>query len=151
LIDVDSDMLLSNDKLYVASYQGQLAALEIADKPTPLWQLPVSSFQSLAQGLGNVYDVDAGSTIIAVDQVSGKVVWKQSDFAWRGLSNAVSLGDYLIVGDNKGYIHLMAQSNGKLLGRKKVSDAVIQLSVNQRALMVYTAKGQWSRWQLPVL
>lgn len=151
LIDVDSDMLLSNDKLYVASYQGQLAALEIADKPTPLWQLPVSSFQSLAQGLGNVYVVDAGSTIIAVDQVSGKVVWKQSDFAWRGLSNAVTLGDYLIVGDNKGYIHLMAQSNGKLLGRKKVSDAVIQLSVNQQALMVYTAKGQWSRWQLPAL
>ncbi len=149
LIDVDGDMLLTNNKqLYVASYQGQLAALDIADKPTPRWQVPTSSFQALAEGSGNVYVVDASSGISAVDQESGKVVWKQNDFAWRDLSNAVTLGSYLVVGDNKGYLHVMAQSNGKLLGRMRVSGAVVSLSVTQDMLNVYTDKGQFSRWHL---
>ena len=150
MVDVDGDMLLTiNKDLYVASYQGQLAALNIKDKPDPLWTLPTSTTQSLAEGLGNVYVVDAASSILAVDQETGKVVWKQSDFAWRGLSNPVVMGNYLIVGDSSGYLHIMAQSDGRLLGRSSVRGAVVNLEKVQDAFTVYTAKGQFSRWQLP--
>jgi outer membrane protein assembly factor BamB len=150
MVDVDGDMLLTiNKDLYVASYQGQLAALNIKDKPDPLWTVPTSTTQSLAEGLGNVYVVDAASSIISVDQETGKVVWKQSDFSWRGLSNPVVLGNYLVVGDSSGYLHIMAQSDGSLLGRERVSGAVITLAATENALTVYSAKGQFSRWQLP--
>jgi outer membrane protein assembly factor BamB len=150
MVDVDGDMLMTiNKELYVASYQGQLAALNIKDKPDPLWTLPTSTTQSLAEGLGNVYVVDAASSILAVDQETGKVVWKQSDFAWRGLSNPVVMGNYLIVGDSSGYLHIMAQSDGRLLGRSSVRGAVVNLEKVQDAFTVYTAKGQFSRWQLP--
>lgn len=150
MVDVDGDMLLTiNKDLYVASYQGQLAALNIKDKPDPLWTLPTSTTQSLAEGLGNVYVVDAASSIISVDQETGKVVWKQSDFAWRGLSNPVVVGNYLVVGDSSGYLHIMAQSDGRLLGRSSVRGAVVNLEKVQDAFTVYTAKGQFSRWQLP--
>ena len=150
MVDVDGDMLMTiNKELYVASYQGQLAALNIKDKPDPLWTLPTSTTQSLAEGLGNVYVVDAASSILAVDQETGKVVWKQSDFAWRGLSNPVVVGNYLVVGDSSGYLHIMAQSDGRLLGRSSVRGAVVNLEKVQDAFTVYTAKGQFSRWQLP--
>lgn len=151
MVDVDGNMLLtsSNKDLYVASYQGQLAALNIKGKPDPLWTLPTSSTQSLAEGLGNVYVVDSASSIIAVDQETGKVVWKQSDFAWRGLSNPVVMGNYLVVGDSSGYLHIMAQSDGRLLGRERVSGAVITVAAMENGLTVYSAKGQFSRWQLP--
>ena len=150
MVDVDGDMLMTiNKELYVASYQGQLAALNIKDKPDPLWTLPTSTTQSLAEGLGNVYVVDAASSIISVDQETGKVVWKQSDFAWRGLSNPVVVGNYLVVGDSSGYLHIMAQSDGRLLGRSSGRGAVVNLEKVQDAFTVYTAKGQFSRWQLP--
>ena len=150
MVDVDGDMLMTiNKELYVASYQGQLAALNIKDKPDPLWTLPTSTTQSLAEGLGNVYVVDAASSILAVDQETGKVVWKQSDFAWRGLSNPVVVGNYLVVGDSSGYLHIMAQSDGRLLGRSSVRGAVVNLEKVQDAFTVYTSKGQFSRWQLP--
>ena len=100
IVDIDGDMLLAGDKqLYVSSYQGQLVALDIKKKPEPLWEFTTSSVQALAEGLGNVYVVDSASSIMAVDQETGKVVWKQSDFAWRGLSNPITLGNYLVVGD----------------------------------------------------
>ena len=150
MVDVDGDMLLADDKLYVSSYQGQLVALDIKEKPEPLWELATSSTQALAEGLGNVYVVDSASSIMAVDQETGKVVWKQTDFAWRGLSNPVAIGNYLVVGDNKGYLHLMAQSDGRLLGRSRVNGAVALLEKSPNAVSVYTAKGQFSRWQLPV-
>lgn len=153
IIDVDGDMLLSADKqLYVASYQGQLSALDLSGvKPGLRWQLPASSFQALSEGADNVYMVDADSNIVAVNKESGKTVWKQSGFAWRGLSNPVVLGPYVVVGDSEGYLHVMAQADGKLLGRKSVSGAVIGLGVNGQTVLVYSAKGQFSAWQLPVV
>ena len=150
IVDIDGDMLLAGDKqLYVSSYQGQLVALDIKKKPEPLWEFTTSSVQALAEGLGNVYVVDSASSIMAVDQETGKVVWKQSDFAWRGLSNPITLGNYLVVGDSKGYLHVMAQSDGRLLGRSRANGSVAMLEKMQDAVTVYTTKGQFSRWQLP--
>ena len=152
IVDIDGDMLLVGDKqLYVSSYQGQLVALDIKKKPEPLWEFTTSSVQALAEGLGNVYVVDSASSIMAVDQETGKVVWKQSDFAWRGLSNPITLGNYLVVGDSKGYLHVMAQSDGRLLGRSRANGSVAMLEKMQDAVTVYTTKGQFSRWQLPTL
>lgn len=152
IIDVDGDMLLSADKqLYVASYQGQMSALDLSGaKPGIRWQFPASTYQALAEGTDNLYMVDADSNIVAVSKDGGKVVWKQSGFAWRGLSNPVVLGPYVVVGDSEGYLHVMAQADGKLLGRKSVSGAVVGLTANGQTVLAYSDKGQFSAWQLPV-
>lgn len=152
MIDVDGQMLLdSDDKLYIASYQGQLSALALqADKkPNVVWQSDLSSYQSLAEGLGNIYAVDSSDHIVAFDKQTGQVVWRQKDFAWRGLSHSVTANNLLFVGDKQGYVHIMAQSDGKLLGRFQVKGAVADLVVFNQALWVYSQKGQLSTWPLP--
>jgi len=152
MVDVDGQLLVDSDhKLYIASYQGQLAALRLqADKkPEPLWQEPLSSYQSLAEGLGQIYAVDASDNIVALDKQTGQVVWRQKDFAWRGLSHSVAANNLLFVGDKQGYVHIMAQSDGKLLGRFKVKGAVADLAIFNQALWVYSQQGQLSTWSLP--
>lgn len=152
MIDVDGQMLLdSDDKLYIASYQGQLSALALqADKkPNVVWQSDLSSYQSLAEGLGNIYAVDSSDHIVAFDKQTGQVIWRQKDFAWRGLSHSVTANNLLFVGDKQGYVHIMAQSDGKLLGRFQVKGAVADLVVFNQALWVYSQKGQLSTWPLP--
>lgn len=152
IIDVDGDMLLSADQqLYVASYQGQLSALDLADKPVLRWQLPSSSFQALADNADTIYLVDADSNIVAVSKDSGKTVWKQKAFAWRGLSNPVVVGACLVVGDSEGYLHVMALNDGKLLGRTSVSGGVLSLGADASTIQVYSTKGQFSVWRLPAL
>ena len=152
MVDVDGQMLVdSEQKLYVASYQGQLSALALQNdkKPTPLWQENLSSYHALAEGLGNIYAVDASDHIVAFDKQTGQVVWRQKDFAWRGLSQPVTANNLLFVGDKQGYVHIMAQSDGKLLGRFKVKGAVADLAIFNQALWVYSQQGQLTTWPLP--
>jgi len=152
MIDVDGQLLVdSEQKLYVASYQGQLSALALQNdkKPTPLWQEDLSTYQSLAEGLGNIYAVDASDHIVAFDKQTGQIVWRQKDFAWRGLSRPVIANNLLFVGDKQGYVHIMSQSDGKLLGRFKVKGAVADLAIFNQALWVYSQQGQLTTWPLP--
>jgi outer membrane protein assembly factor BamB len=149
MVDIDGNMLLSADKtLYVGSYQGQLIALDINTKPQVKWQQSLSSYQALSESQSAVYAVDANSHVIAFDKQTGKVIWKQQDLAWRGLSRAVTLDERLFVGDKDGYVHIIAQENGKLLGRFKVKGAVVDLAIFNQQLWVYTQKGQLSVWSL---
>lgn len=149
MVDIDGNMLLSAEKtLYVGSYQGQLIALDINAKPQVKWQQALSSYHALSESQSAVYAVDASSHVVAFDKQTGKVIWKQQDLAWRSLSGAITLDERLFVGDKDGYVHIIAQENGKLLGRFKVKGAVVDLAIFNQQLWVYTQKGQLSVWSL---
>jgi outer membrane protein assembly factor BamB len=119
IVDVDGDLLVTGGAVFAASYQGHLVALRPADG-TVLWERDTSTYLDLAEGYGNVYVVDDKSVITAVDQRSSDVAWQQRALFKRDLTAAASTGNYLIVGDGDGYLHILAQSDGRLLGRKKI-------------------------------
>jgi len=148
LIDIDGDPLVSGRQLFAVSYQGQLTSVNI-DSQQVGWIFDVSSLKSLAEGLGNIYTTTSDGKVIAVDERSGKKVWEMNDLAYRGLSNPVILGRYLVVGDAQGYIHLIDQTEGKIVGRVDVSGAVTELRVVNDRLLVNTDKGRLSIWQVP--
>lgn len=148
MVDIDSNMLVSDNTLYVASYQGHMAAIDIQDKPHIKWQVPLSSYQALAQNDTLIFAVDTSSHVIALDKKTGITVWKQQNLAWRGVSRPINIGNYVLVGDNKGYVHILAQDSGTLLGRFAVNGAVVDMAVLNQQVWVYTQKGQLSAFSL---
>jgi outer membrane protein assembly factor BamB len=148
LIDVDGDPFVSGRQLYVVSYQGQLAAMNL-DNQQINWVVDTSSLRTPTEGLGNIYVSTADGKILAVDEQSGKIVWTLDSLSYRGLSNPVVLGRYLVVGDEKGYLHIIEQTEGKVVGRVKTSGAVSTLRVVGDRLLVQTASGALSIWQAP--
>lgn len=48
------------------------------------------------------------------------MVWKQEGLFRRKLSSPVAFSNYLVVGDSDGYLHVLAQSDGRFIGRRKV-------------------------------
>ena len=80
----------------------------------------MSSFLDLEMGYGQIYVVDQDDTVIAIDRQSAEEVWRQEALARRRLSAPVAFSNYLAVTDNEGYIHILAQSDGRLLGRRKL-------------------------------
>ena len=58
--------------------------------------------------------------ISAIDERSAEVVWKQEGLLRRKLSSPVAFSNYLVVTDDDGYLHVLAQSDGRLIGRRKV-------------------------------
>lgn len=150
LVDIDGDMLLTfDDKLYVAGYQGRLAAFDLRGRPGSRWDVPVSTLKAPAEGLGNVYVADTAGEVLAVDAETGKPVWRTDVLRGRGLSAPVVVSGQLAVGDDQGYVHLLAQSDGRVVGRLKVRGAVTALLADGADLLVTTRKGGVSRWNIP--
>ncbi len=148
MVDIDGDLLMDGDQLFSVGFQSQLTAVDVSSARR-LWQYEVSSFQDLAAGLGNVYVADSASTLLAVDAKSGKAVWKQEALAWRGLSGPVTLGNHLLVGDRSGWVHVLAQSDGRMLGRFRAErEPITALLVDQDTVYVLSADGDFSAWRL---
>ncbi len=119
MVDVDSTPLLSGGILYVAAYQGRLKALRASDGSL-LWERELSSHVDLAEGYSQIYVVDDDDVITAIDQRNAEEVWKQEGLFRRRLTGPIAFSNYLVVGDGDGYVHVLAQSDGRFLGRTKV-------------------------------
>lgn len=119
MVDVDSTPLVEGPMVYAVSYQGNLRGLRRQDG-NPLWEVSVSSFLDLDEGYGNIYVVDEDDTIIAIDTQTAEETWRQDALARRKLSSPLVFSNYVAVADDEGYLHLLAQSDGRLLGRRKL-------------------------------
>lgn len=116
IVDVDGTMALNGAELYVASYQGRIAALDTRTG-RKIWQRNVSSFYGVSQGFGNVYLAEETGTVTAFLRNGQGIRWEQDALAWRGLSKPVPVSSYLAVEDYKGYLHLLSQVDGSFVGR----------------------------------
>lgn len=119
MVDVDSTPLVSGPMVYAVSYQGNLRGVRRQDG-NPLWEVGMSSFLDLDEGYGHIYVVDEDDTIIAIDTRTAEEAWRQEALARRGLSSPVAFSNYVAVTDSDGYVHVLAQSDGRLLGRRKL-------------------------------
>jgi outer membrane protein assembly factor BamB len=124
MADVDNAPLVGPNGAYVASYQGAIKSLRLADGQVQ-WERPLSSHGGLAEGYGQVYATAEDGTLRAFDSVSGNVVWEQDALARRGVTGPAVFGPWVAVGDAEGYVHVFAQSDGRPVGRVRVdSDGI---------------------------
>lgn len=120
LVDVDGTPVLAGGLLFAASYQGKLKALRLNDGGT-VWELEASTFLDLAEGYGQIYFVSANDEVAAVSQSSAAVAWRQAGLKNRRLTSPLAYGNYIVVGDEEGYLHVLAQSDGRFVARRKLS------------------------------
>jgi outer membrane protein assembly factor BamB len=119
MVDVDSTPVLSGGILYVVSYQGRMKALRASDGSL-LWEQEMSSYLDLAEGYRQVYVIDDTDVVKAIDQPTAEASWRQEGLLLRRLSSPVAFSNYLVMADGEGYLHVLAQSDGRFLGRRKV-------------------------------
>ena len=119
IVDIDGGLLLTGGTLYVASYQGRMAALEL-ESGRVLWQRDASSYAGVAQGFGSVYVSLASGTVEGVDGLSTTALWSNDSLARRQLSAPEVFSSYVAVGDMEGYLHLLSQVDGRFVGRTRI-------------------------------
>ncbi len=115
--DVDGDLVMDADTLYVASYHGGLAAID-PQTGKHRWDYKISSWQPLARGLGSVYVVTENSSIEAIDTQTGKSVWRQNDLRGRHITAAVVVHGVLFVADDQGWVYALSQVDGHWLAKE---------------------------------
>lgn len=119
LVDVDGTPMFLNGLIYAVSYQGRLKALGAQDGSV-VWEMEASSHLDLAEGYGQIYVVGSDDVVTAVGQTTAAVVWEQDGLKNRKLTSPIAFGNYLLVGDSEGYLHVLAQSDGRFVARRKL-------------------------------
>jgi len=121
MVDIDGDPVLQNGMIYVATYQGQLAAVS-EDSGDVVWRRKLSSYAGLGADFKNLYVSDAEDMVWAIDPKNSSSLWKQSKLHGRKLSAPAVLEKYVVVGDFEGYLHWMSPEDGSLVARIRVGD-----------------------------
>ena len=142
IIDIDGSMAVQSNELYVASYQGRLAAIDTRSGRR-LWQRNVSSVSGVGVGFGNVYVADDDGTVSAFLRNGQGVRWQNIDLGFRDLSRPTPVSSYVAVVDFEGYLHLLSQVDGDVVGRTKVdsSGARADMLTRGNRLFVFTNDG----------
>ena len=119
IVDVDGSMALSAGELYAASYQGRVVAIDVRGG-RKLWQQDVSSVSGVSLGFGNVYVADEDGTVFAYQRTGAGLRWSQGALGYRELSRPTPVSSYVAVADFEGYLHIISQVDGEIVGRVRV-------------------------------
>lgn len=120
LVDVDGRFVINDGVIYVASFQGRLAALQAVSGDL-LWSREFSSYQSIAFDDDALYLSADNSHVWSIDRRTGTAFWKQDVLHARKITAPAVVGDNLVVADLDGYLHWFSRSDGTLLSRIRTS------------------------------
>lgn len=121
LVDIDGDVELYGQVLYAVGYQGRLAAIDVT-RGQFLWARAFSSETGLSIDDKAVYTTDDRGHIWAIDRFNGATLWKQDQLTARRVTRPVIDGDYLLVGDYAGVLHVLSRADGSFVARDQVGD-----------------------------
>ncbi len=150
MVDIDGQLAFSDGVIYVATYQGKVAAIDAA-RARVLWLEDFSTVNGLAVDDKALYVTDEDSVVWARDKRTGAALWKQEALKFRRLTAPVVWQSRVVVGDFEGYIHFLNEDSGRLEGRVRADHKGVlsaPLPVDD-SLIVLGQGGKLSRWRLP--
>ena len=149
LVDIDGAMAMENGRLYAASFQGRIMSIDIATGRT-LWSEEASSVSGVGTGFGNVYLASSDSQISAYNADNGREVWRVDALLHRDITAPVAIGSCLAFTDLEGYLHLVAQSDGRFVGRRKIDGSGVISGVVAEGGRLYVMGNKGSLFVLEI-
>lgn len=123
--DVDGQVVVGNGVVYASGYRGQVAALT-AETGRPLWSHELSSYTGVSVAPTQLYVADADSAVWALDLRTGASNWKQEGLKYRWAGEPATQEDFVVLGDQEGWVHWLAAADGKFAARARLSKDPIQ-------------------------
>lgn len=147
LNDSDASPLVDGEVVYVAAYQGQIAALRLRSAEV-IWKADVSTRLPMALGDGRLVVTNELGEVVALNAKTGKVMWRHPGFRGHGMSRPQVVGERVLLGDARGNLHMLNLRDATLLqSLPAVRGAVVALVAGpdsddgRRQLAVFSARG----------
>jgi outer membrane protein assembly factor BamB len=128
---------------------GKVTALEV-QSGNQLWTSDTATWVDMALGERSLFVVAEDDTLRALSVDTGRVLWKQEALKYRRVSKAIAWGNWVVVTDMQGVLHLLDAADGSMIGR--VDGAVKEgladgLAVTDRRLLLLDVAGNLTFWQ----
>lgn len=143
MVDINATPVIHNSVVYVSTYQGRVAAVDITSGRV-LWDRNIPSYAGLSVAGDSVYITADNGHVWALDVVTGNSQWQQEALQARATSAPVRTGSYVVVGDVEGYVHWMDAATGEFTARNKLDDSPIiatPISIDE-TVYFYTSAGK---------
>lgn len=142
IADVVGAPILDGERVCAVSYQGRVACFD-AIKGNLDWYREVSGVAGLANDGRALYTSDSHGHVLAFLKTGGTNIWKQEKLQGRKLSGPALFGNYVVVGDVEGYVHLLARDSGELAARVPTDNSPINAApvATKDGVLVQTDKG----------
>ena len=124
IIDIDGNFVFSGGIVFVATFQGDVAALDTRTGRF-IWKEKTSTANDLLYSRGKIILVDEKDQVLAYSQNSGNLEWFNKDFFLRKLTSPSSLKSLVVYGDFQGFLHALDISQGEQVARKRISRSKI--------------------------
>jgi len=149
MVDIDADPVIFNHRIYAATYQGSIAAVDWT-QGNPLWTREISSYTGIAATPQQVFVTDAKSHVHAFHASNGHLDWEQLQLEHRVITGPAIMGNTLVVGDQEGYLHWISQQDGHFIARAHLGGSGIFANpvVDHGILYVVTRNGKLAAYSL---
>lgn len=142
LADVVGPIAVDKPDVCAAAYQGRLMCADAANGNLR-WVRDMPALAGVLIDGETVVSVDARSHINAYRRATGASVWSNAQLHYRNVTAPARIGAALAVGDDEGYVHLLAPADGALLARTQIDSSAIVTPPQRGAgmLIVQTQDG----------
>jgi len=148
IIDIDGNFVFSGGIAFVATFQGDVAALDTRTGRF-IWKEKTSTANDLLSSRGKIILIDEKDQVLAYSQNSGNLEWFNKDFFLRELTSPSNLKSLVIYGDFQGFLHALDISQGQQVARKRVSRSkIISISAKDENVLTLDSKGKLSLFTL---
>ncbi len=136
MIDISADPVAHGDRIFAASYQGNISALTLNNGQV-IWERAVPSCAGFVYAENMLFVASTNGDVVALDAQNGATYWLQTDLQGRRLTKPALVQKYIVVADEDGNIHWLDRTSGKIVGRSELDKDGIEATPIVHANKVY--------------
>jgi len=136
LADIDGDPVVFGGGVFVATYQGEVAAIEERSGQLA-WRRKMSVYSRMGADRQGLYVSDEDGVVWGLDIRNGNARWSQEALKYRKLSSVAVVDGLVVVGDFEGYLHWLDRDDGSMLARTRVGRDPITTGIQVVDGMLY--------------
>jgi outer membrane protein assembly factor BamB len=123
--DIAADPVIDRGVVIAVAYQGDIEAVRMATGESR-WSREVDSFRGFLNQEEEIFLSGTDGRVWAFDRRNGATAWRQDSLEGLTLTRPAASGEYLVVGDNAGYVNWLSSRDGELLARTRISAVPIE-------------------------
>jgi outer membrane protein assembly factor BamB len=148
LVDLVGRVGRVDDQVCVRAFQAAVGCVD-AGRGSVLWTQPANGATGVHADADRLYGVESNGRVRAWKRADGASLWQTDVLLHRGLTDPLAAGRSIIVGDAKGFVHLLSRDDGSLLNRLSTDGSAIVAPpvLAGRLLIAVTRNGGVYAWR----